>query len=73
MSLGKLKNNQVSYMNVKPTKNNFDFPPKRLTIKKELGRGAFGVVLLAEADGIIKKRRVDLVALKTLKGRSQVI
>ena len=44
------------------------FPRDMLKIIKELGHGAFGEVFLAEATGILKKSKVTLVAVKTLKG-----
>ena len=44
------------------------FPRHQLRIEKELGHGAFGQVLLAEAKGIIERSKVTLVAVKTLKG-----
>ncbi|XP_033641191.1 proto-oncogene tyrosine-protein kinase ROS-like isoform X2 [Asterias rubens] len=48
------------------------FPRDMLKIIKELGHGAFGEVFLAEATGILKKSKVTLVAVKTLKeGASQ--
>ncbi|XP_071806505.1 uncharacterized protein [Asterias amurensis] len=48
------------------------FPRDMLKIIKELGHGAFGEVFLAEANGILKKSKVTLVAVKTLKeGASQ--
>ncbi|XP_071806525.1 uncharacterized protein [Asterias amurensis] len=48
------------------------FPRDMLKIIKELGHGAFGEVFLAEAKGILKKSKVTLVAVKTLKeGASQ--
>ena len=44
------------------------FPRDQLTFVRELGQGAFGLVLLAKADGIIQRSEVTLVAVKTLKG-----
>ncbi|XP_038064959.1 tyrosine-protein kinase Mer-like [Patiria miniata] len=43
------------------------FPRDQLKIIKELGHGAFGQVLLAEASGITHGSKVKLVAVKTLK------
>jgi len=48
----------------------------RLTIGKLLGEGAFGMVLMAEADGICNTPGLTTVAIKMLKGvtsRSQHI
>ena len=47
------------------------FPRDRLRIIKELGHGAFGLVLLAEAVGITD-RKVTQVAVKTVKGRQRL-
>ena len=44
------------------------FPRDQLKISKELGHGAFGRVLLAEATGIMEKSKVTMVAVKTIKG-----
>ena len=44
------------------------FPRDKLTVIKELGHGAFGLVLLAGAEGIVEKSKVTAVAVKTLKG-----
>ncbi|XP_022110168.1 platelet-derived growth factor receptor beta-like [Acanthaster planci] len=43
------------------------FPRDKLQIVKELGHGAFGLVLLAEAMGITEESKTTLVAIKTLK------
>ncbi|XP_022111421.1 tyrosine-protein kinase receptor Tie-1-like [Acanthaster planci] len=43
------------------------FPRDQLQIVRELGHGAFGLVLLAEATGITERSKVTLVAVKTLK------
>ncbi|XP_038064951.1 tyrosine kinase receptor Cad96Ca-like [Patiria miniata] len=43
------------------------FPRDQLKIIKELGHGAFGQVLLAEASGMTQGSKVTLVAVKTLK------
>ncbi|XP_038064972.1 tyrosine kinase receptor Cad96Ca-like, partial [Patiria miniata] len=43
------------------------FPRDQLNIIKELGHGAFGQVLLAEASGMTQGSKVTLVAVKTLK------
>ncbi|XP_022108626.1 tyrosine kinase receptor Cad96Ca-like [Acanthaster planci] len=43
------------------------FPRDQLTIVKEIGHGSFGLVFLAEANGIIERSKVTKVAVKTLK------
>ncbi|RZF38825.1 hypothetical protein LSTR_LSTR000528 [Laodelphax striatellus] len=45
----------------------YEFPRDKLKLGKQLGSGAFGVVLKAEADGIIEKDVVTTVAVKMLK------
>ncbi|XP_038064949.1 fibroblast growth factor receptor 1-like [Patiria miniata] len=55
----------VDYANV-PTAHKA-FPRDQLKIIKELGHGAFGQVLLAEASGMTQGSKVTLVAVKTLK------
>ena len=49
------------------------FPRDQLKVIKELGHGAFGVVLLASAEGIIEKSKVTSVAVKTVKGSCFVV
>ena len=44
------------------------FPREKLKVIKELGHGAFGLVSLADAEGIVEKSKVTAVAVKTLKG-----
>ncbi|XP_022111385.1 tyrosine-protein kinase receptor TYRO3-like isoform X2 [Acanthaster planci] len=55
----------ATYSNVTMVKKRF--PRNQLKIVKELGHGAFGLVLLAEATGIMESSNVTLVAVKTLK------
>ncbi|XP_033641699.1 uncharacterized protein LOC117301803 [Asterias rubens] len=43
------------------------FPRNKLRIIKEIGHGAFGKVLLAQAEGILERSTITLVAVKTLK------
>ncbi|XP_022111396.1 fibroblast growth factor receptor 2-like [Acanthaster planci] len=54
----------VAYGNVGP---NLSFPRDLVGIEKELGRGAFGKVLLGTARGIEQAGKVSKVAVKTLK------
>ncbi|XP_022108632.1 tyrosine kinase receptor Cad96Ca-like [Acanthaster planci] len=46
------------------------FPRGNLKIIKELGRGTFSRVLLADADGIVDGAKVTLVAVKTVHGEA---
>ncbi|XP_022108621.1 nephrin-like isoform X2 [Acanthaster planci] len=55
----------ATYSNV--TMERKAFPRDQLKIIKELGQGAFGLVLLAQATGITERSKVTLVAVKTLK------
>ncbi|XP_071806501.1 uncharacterized protein [Asterias amurensis] len=55
----------VIYANLPTTQK--AFPRHLLTISKELGHGAFGQVLLAEAKGLIEESSITVVAVKTLK------
>ena len=55
------------YGNVGP---DLAFPRARVAIEKELGRGAFGKVLLGSASGIEENGKTTKVAVKTLKGMS---
>ncbi|XP_038065701.1 tyrosine-protein kinase receptor TYRO3-like isoform X1 [Patiria miniata] len=55
----------ATYTNV-PTRHTA-FPRDQLQFVKELGHGAFGLVMLAKATGINKKSEVTEVAVKTLK------
>ncbi|XP_071787274.1 uncharacterized protein [Asterias amurensis] len=43
------------------------FPRNKLRIMRELGHGNFGKVLLAQAEGILERSKVTMVAVKTLK------
>ncbi|XP_015788027.1 vascular endothelial growth factor receptor 1-like [Tetranychus urticae] len=45
----------------------WEFPPDRLKIKRTLGEGAFGRVVLAQAIGLSETGRNSLVAVKMLK------
>ena len=56
----------AAYANVGP---NLAFPRDLLIIETELGRGAFGRVLLGTALGIKDSAKPTKVAVKTLKGR----
>ncbi|XP_038066086.1 tyrosine-protein kinase Mer-like [Patiria miniata] len=55
----------AAYGNVQTTHK--AFPRDQLKIIKQLGHGAFGQVLLAEASGMTQGSKVTLVAVKTLK------
>ncbi|KAJ2950586.1 hypothetical protein O0L34_g8837 [Tuta absoluta] len=45
----------------------FEFPAEKLTLGKQLGAGAFGVVYKAEARGIINAEETTTVAVKMVK------
>ena len=50
-----------------------EFPPEKITIIRELGEGAFGIVFQAEAKGIMEEEEVTDVAVKQLrKGSNEV-
>ncbi|XP_066150407.1 vascular endothelial growth factor receptor 1-like [Euwallacea fornicatus] len=50
-----------------PYNKKFEFPIERLKLGKQLGSGAFGVVLKAEARGIIDGEPTSIVAVKMVK------
>lgn len=50
-----------------PLDSKWEFPRERLTLGKELGSGAFGVVRQGEATGINNRQGVTTVAVKMLK------
>ncbi|XP_075234261.1 vascular endothelial growth factor receptor kdr-like [Lycorma delicatula] len=50
-----------------PYNKKFEFPRKKLKLGKQLGSGAFGVVLKGEADGILEPDVVTTVAVKMVK------
>ncbi|XP_075235082.1 vascular endothelial growth factor receptor 1-like [Lycorma delicatula] len=50
-----------------PYKDRFEFPRKKLKLGKQLGSGAFGVVLKGEAEGILEPNVVTTVAVKMVK------
>lgn len=51
-----------------PLDTNWEFPRQHLQLGKSLGEGAFGHVVQAQADGIIRPGTVTTVAVKMLKG-----
>ena len=57
---------EATYANVSSAHK--PFPREQLKIVKELGHGAFGLVMLAEATGIVEDSKVTMVAVKTIKG-----
>ena len=59
-------NHSVSYGNIGV---NLSFPRDHVVVKRELGRGAFGRVLLGTAIGIEVAGTPTTVAIKTLKGK----
>ncbi|KAH8325621.1 hypothetical protein KR067_002519 [Drosophila pandora] len=50
-----------------PYNREFEFPRDSLKLGKQLGAGAFGVVLKGEATGIRKEERITTVAVKMVK------
>lgn len=50
-----------------PLDSKWEFPRERLTLGKELGSGAFGVVRQGEAVGINNRQGSSTVAVKMLK------
>ncbi|XP_037708354.1 vascular endothelial growth factor receptor 1 isoform X4 [Drosophila subpulchrella] len=50
-----------------PYNRKFEFPREKLTLGKQLGAGAFGVVLKGEAIGILKEEPITTVAVKMVK------
>lgn len=53
-----------------PLDTHWEFPRQQLQLGKSLGEGAFGHVVQAQADGIIRPGTVTTVAVKMLKGTS---
>ena len=53
-----------------PLDTQWEFPRQQLQLGKSLGEGAFGDVVQAQADGILKQVAVTTVAVKMLKGKS---
>lgn len=51
-----------------PLDSEWEFPRELLTLGKSLGEGAFGKVVKAEAQGILKQGVSTIVAVKMLKG-----
>uniref|UniRef100_A0A8D8YC98 receptor protein-tyrosine kinase n=1 Tax=Cacopsylla melanoneura TaxID=428564 RepID=A0A8D8YC98_9HEMI len=45
----------------------WEFPRNKLTLGQQLGSGAFGVVMRADADGIIEPGKITEVAVKMIK------
>ncbi|XP_078038597.1 PDGF- and VEGF-receptor related [Augochlora pura] len=50
-----------------PYDNKFEFPREKLKLGRQLGSGAFGVVLKAEAQGICESEPVTTVAVKMVR------
>ncbi len=55
-----------------PLDTQWEFPRQQLQLGKSLGEGAFGHVVQAQADGILKQGAVTTVAVKMLKGKSLI-
>lgn len=52
-----------------PLDTQWEFPRQQLQLGKSLGEGAFGHVVQAQADGILRQGAVTTVAVKMLKGK----
>lgn len=50
-----------------PYDRKFEFPRNKLKLGKQLGSGAFGVVMKAEADGIVEEGTATTVAVKMVR------
>lgn len=50
-----------------PYDKKYEFPRDKLKLGKQLGSGAFGVVVKAEAEGIVAHEESTTVAVKTVK------
>lgn len=50
-----------------PIDLNWEFPRSKLVLGKSLGEGAFGKVVMAEANGLVKGQASTVVAVKMLK------
>ncbi|KAG8237702.1 hypothetical protein J437_LFUL017705 [Ladona fulva] len=50
----------------------FEFPREKLTLGKQLGNGAFGVVVKAEAQDIIEDEPTTTVAVKMVKSHADI-
>ncbi|KXJ72033.1 hypothetical protein RP20_CCG019119 [Aedes albopictus] len=50
-----------------PIDLNWEFPRNKLVLGKSLGEGAFGKVVMAEANGLVKGQASTVVAVKMLK------
>ncbi|XP_067203643.1 vascular endothelial growth factor receptor 1-like isoform X3 [Linepithema humile] len=50
-----------------PYDKKWEFPRERLKLGKQLGSGAFGVVMKAEAQGICENKSVTIVAVKMVR------
>jgi FMS-like tyrosine kinase 1 len=58
--------------NFLPYNQNFEFPMRKLKMGKLLGRGAFGVVHQAVAEGIIPNEKETVVAVKVVKKETDI-
>ncbi|XP_015119828.1 vascular endothelial growth factor receptor 1 isoform X2 [Diachasma alloeum] len=56
-----------------PYDKKWEFPRERLKFGKQLGHGAFGVVMKAEAQGIVEEEDVTTVAVKMVKRSTESI
>ncbi|KAK9883641.1 hypothetical protein WA026_001810 [Henosepilachna vigintioctopunctata] len=59
---------QVEFL---PYDRSFEFPFNKLKLGKILGSGAFGVVVMGEARGILSHEKVTLVAVKMVERNAQ--
>lgn len=56
-----------------PIDLNWEFPRSQLVLGKNLGEGAFGKVVMAEANDLLQKGSTTIVAVKMLKGLFQAM
>ena len=66
LTLNNLQGCQYAPLN--PSTHSWEIPRHHVTIEKIIGKGAFGQVAKATADGLRGMPQKTLVAVKTLKG-----
>lgn len=56
-----------------PVDSDWEIPRDMLCLGKDLGEGAFGKVVKAEAMNLLKHGSINIVAVKMLKGKSNSV
>ncbi|XP_066998855.2 platelet-derived growth factor receptor alpha [Anabrus simplex] len=56
-----------------PYNKQWEFPKEKLKLGKQLGAGAFGLVIKAQAEGIIEGEPVTTVAVKMVKRNAEIM